>query len=47
MAIDPQERGAVLAPHDLVRRPELVDEGLRLAHARSMCLNAGGLVEGA
>ena len=46
MAIDPEEHGAVLAPRDLVRRPQLVDEGLRLAHARSMCLSASGLVEG-
>ena len=38
VAIDPQEHSAVLAPDDLVRRPQLVDKGLRLAHAGSMCL---------
>ena len=33
VAIDPKQRGAVLAPRDLVRRPQLVDQGLGFAHA--------------
>jgi hypothetical protein len=27
MAVDPQQRLAVVAPHDLVRRPKLVEQG--------------------
>ena len=46
MAIDPEQGGAILAPRDLVRRPQFVDQGLGLAHARSVCLSDGGLVEG-
>ena len=45
MPVDPQQRGAVLAPHDLMRRPQLVDQGLRLAHARDVA-PPEGLVEG-
>jgi hypothetical protein len=33
MAIDPQQRLAVVAPYDLVRAPELIDNGLWLAQA--------------
>ncbi len=36
MAVDPEQRGAVLAPRDLVRGPELVDEGLGFAHRRTI-----------
>ena len=32
MAVDPEQRLAVLAPHDLVGGPELVDDGLGLVH---------------
>ncbi len=35
MAIDPEERGAVLARHDRVRRPQFVDQGLRCVHCRA------------
>ena len=38
MAVDPEQRGAVLAAGDLVRRPQLVDQGLRLAHGRRVAL---------
>ena len=34
VTVDPEERGAVLPPGDLMRRPELVDESKRLVHAR-------------
>ena len=34
MAVDPEQRLAVLAAHDLVGRPELVDQGLGLVHTR-------------
>ena len=34
MAIDPEQRLAVLAAHDLVRRPQFVDQGARVVHAR-------------
>ena len=34
VAIDPKQRGAILASRDLVLRPELVDEGSCFAHAR-------------
>ena len=46
MPVDPEQRGAVLAARDLVRRPELVDEGLRLRSCAAVCLSLGGLVEG-
>ena len=36
MAVDPQQRRAVFAAHDLVRRPELIDDGLQSAHARQL-----------
>src|SRR5262245_42584358 len=35
MAVDPQQRLAVVAPHDLVGRPKLVEQGQRLAHGGS------------
>ena len=38
MAVDPEQRLAVLAPHDLMRRPQLVDQGARVVHARLRCL---------
>ena len=47
MAIDPEQRGAVLAARDLVRRPEPIDQGRGLAHRGSVCRSASdGLVEG-
>jgi hypothetical protein len=33
MAVYPQQRLAVVAPHDFMGAPQLVDDGLRLAHA--------------
>ncbi len=33
VAVHPEQRGAVVAPQDLVGGPELVDDGLGLAHA--------------
>ena len=38
MAVDPEQQLAVLAAHDLVRRPQLVDQGARVVHARIRCL---------
>ena len=38
VAVDPEQRLAVLAAHDLVRRPQLVDQGSRVVHARIRCL---------
>src|SRR5215510_1458411 len=35
MAVDPQQRLAVVAPHDLVGCPKLVEQGQRLAHGGS------------
>ncbi len=35
MAVDPQQRLAVVAPDDLVGRPQLVEKGQRLAHGGS------------
>ncbi len=32
VAVDPEQRRSVLAPGDLVRRPQFVDQSLRLAH---------------
>ena len=45
MPIDPQQRGAVLTTRNLMRRPQLVDQRLRLAHARDVA-PPEGLVEG-
>ncbi len=39
MAIDPEQRLAVLAPQDLMGGPELVDQGLGLVHARCRALS--------
>ena len=36
VTIHPEQRGAILAARDFVRRPELVDDGLRCAHARQL-----------
>ena len=33
VAVDPEQRLAVLAANDLMGGPELVDQGLRMAHA--------------
>ena len=41
--VDPEQRGAVLAAHDLVRRPQFVEQGLRFIHARA---SGTGLVAG-
>src|ERR1700677_2335536 len=41
--IDPKESGAILAPCDLVRRPEFVDEGLSFAHVRTIYLRTVAL----
>jgi hypothetical protein len=32
VAIHPQERLAIVAPHDLMRAPKFVDDRLRLVH---------------
>ena len=34
VAIDPEQRGAILVPRNFVRRPKLVDKGFGFAHAR-------------
>src|SRR5262249_54755008 len=48
VAIDPQQRLAVVAPHDLVGRPQLVEQGERFAHAYRSASNAaiGRNIEG-
>ena len=33
VAVDPEQRLAVVAAHDLVGRPQLVEQGQRLVHA--------------
>ncbi len=38
MAVHPEERVAVLGPQDLVRRPQLVDQGLRFVHGARQVL---------
>ena len=43
MPVDPEQRGAVLAVRDLVRRPQLVEQCLRAAHGAGAI--RGGLVE--
>jgi hypothetical protein len=35
VAVHPEQRLAILAAHDLVRGPELVDQGLRCSHAET------------
>jgi hypothetical protein len=40
MAVDPQQRLAVVAPRDLVGRPQLVEQGQRLVHADRQGLGA-------
>ncbi len=44
MAVDPQQRLAVVAPHDLVGRPKLVEQGQRLAHGGSKGTKRRGAV---
>src|SRR5215471_14437305 len=44
MAVDPQQRLAVIAPHDLVGRPQLVEQGQRLAHGGSKGTKRRGAV---
>ena len=44
MAIDPEQRRAVVAAHDLMRSPQLVDQGLGFAHLRQVALAVAGFV---
>jgi hypothetical protein len=43
VAIDPEQGRPVVAPHDLVRGPQLVDQGLGLTHMTGSSLTVAAL----
>ena len=43
MPIDPEQRGSVVAAHNFVRRPQLVDQGQGLTHTAGLSLTVAAL----